>query len=187
MNRFRDPTLVPPGQEYFFQADPEGPVFRDPSMSGLLARLPGVTAAEVENFMCDYMPEGICRKTGRFPRMQLSRVVEFTKFLGRTAAAAANDRPVYVSPEEAERRQDICATCPMNVKSFCSSCLGLDMVFRTFLLPGHRTDRKDLGACYACGCLLNVKTHFQRDLLDSTLPSRPSYPQHCWMHDPNDS
>lgn len=140
--------------------------------------------ASIEEFMCDYMPKGICQKLGRFPRLNLKQVVDFSGFLGRQALARASGEAVFVDEEEANRRAAICQTCPNNASSFCSSCLGLSGWMRKFLLPGTRTDfDSTIGACSVCGCMLPMKVHFSIDVLRSGMENKQiNYPSHCWMN-----
>lgn len=182
-NRIRDRLAAPPGGEYFFAREGEK-MFRAPSMSSLLRLLPpGTTEAEVEEFMCERLPAGTCIRTGRFPALSLSSVVSFSEFILRTVVSKIRQDPVLVSEEEAVRRSEICATCPFNDRSYCSSCLGLSSLSLRVL--GRQVARdSELGACAKCGCVLQTKVHIELAVLLPLLSNRrPDYPPHCWMND----
>jgi len=195
LNRFRDSGVVPPSSEWFYQPEADGPTFTGRSYEELFLAwslwasanhiaLPPNPRAEVEAFMCEYLPEGFCTRKGSHAAISLGAVVSFTEFMGRKLATQLRGAPVAAEPEEVDRRTAICAECPFNVKAFCSSCLGLEAIAASVLPPGPPPAReRELGACAKCGCLLRVKIRFLRKVLEPLFGRRPDYPPHCWMED----
>jgi hypothetical protein len=168
-------------------------VIRDTSWERLEGRLkqwyapnppPPDLRSLVEDYMCDYLPDGFCAQKGAHSGLSLAQLTSFSDFMSRTLLAKLRKEEVYVSEAEALRRAKICSACEFNARSFCSSCLGLSQRVMG-LLPASRRDMPELkiGACGKCGCLLEAKVNFRREVLEPLFFKRPDYPGHCWMND----
>jgi hypothetical protein len=83
----------------------------------------------------------------------------------------------FVSVEEANRRAQVCANCPMHVAmSGCRSCGTVN----EWLMAVPEGLVHDLGACGACGCHLPTKVWLAKEVIASD--SRDiSYPSNCWV------
>jgi hypothetical protein len=91
---------------------------------------------------------------------------------------AKNNKFELVAQEEAERRAEICAKCPMQIPtSGCWGCKGI-----AGLLPqiaGAKTTSFDLqlSACGVCGCYNAVSVHLPLSVQQDANLDFPSY---CW-------
>jgi hypothetical protein len=99
-------------------------------------------------------------------------VIRWVKAMAKFAAKGFK----LVEQEEAERRAEICAACPMQVEtpSLCWGCHGI-----AGLLPkivGARKTKLDgnLKTCGICGCYNSVSVHIPVDKSDL------NYPEWCW-------
>lgn len=191
-NQFRDRLSEPPHRNWFFQPPGAERVIQADSLA-LLARscspfyeqFPEDFRAQVEDYMCDYLPTGYCHRKGKFAGVTLRQVLSFTEFMGRTLLKKyTSGDPVYVEKDEAARRARICKECPHRAPSFCSSCLGIsDKVMGMLPADRHTEDNGRLGACTKCGCLLEAKINFKTEVLEPLTQKRPEYPSFCWMND----
>jgi hypothetical protein len=83
-----------------------------------------------------------------------------------------------VDQEEAERRAEICAKCPMQVStSGCWGCKGI-----AGMLPAIAGARKtpydgQLKACGVCGCYNAVSVHLPKDVQEA---EGLNFPDWCW-------
>ena len=91
---------------------------------------------------------------------------------------AKDNKFELVPQEEAERRAEICAKCPMQIPtSGCWGCKGI-----AGLLPqiaGAKTTSFDLqlSACGVCGCYNAVSVHLPLSVQQDASLDFPSY---CW-------
>lgn len=83
---------------------------------------------------------------------------------------------VFVSPEEAKQRADICAKCPFNVdvSGGCGSCRRALSEAREDILSRRVIDHR-LNACDKLGIDTVIATH-----LDEPRVNNPELPAHCW-------
>jgi hypothetical protein len=93
------------------------------------------------------------------------------------------NNPVFVEPEEAERRAGICATCPYNVDvSGCMGCTNIAGLI--FNVTGDRTTSHDLKLrnCQMCGCVNKAQVWVPQETLAQglTLEIKESLPEWCW-------
>lgn len=86
-----------------------------------------------------------------------------------------------VAQEEAERRAEICRTCPLNIGMHgCGSCRNkLDEV-RKDLMKLTTTNDVNLKACGVCGCELKTAVHVPLDVLRQGQKDL-TFPEWCWQ------
>jgi hypothetical protein len=91
--------------------------------------------------------------------------------------------PTLVEPQEADRRAQICTTCPYNVNvNGCAGCTNIaGLIFNT---TGDRTTSHDLQLrnCQICGCVNKVQVWVPKETLDQGLTPemRGNLPDWCW-------
>jgi hypothetical protein len=93
------------------------------------------------------------------------------------------NNPVFVEPEEAERRAGICSTCPYNVDvQGCMGCTNIAGLI--FNVTGDRKTSYDLKLrnCQMCGCVNKVQVWVPQETLAQGLTTeiRESLPEWCW-------
>lgn len=102
----------------------------------------------------------------------------------RTVLTLLQDRKL-VSREEAQRRMDICAECPMAGDiGYCWGCETLYRKIRRMLQSSPVEPPKGKRFCMACSCLLKAKTYIPNDTLDKAEKGdRPEYAKGCWRNE----
>lgn len=91
--------------------------------------------------------------------------------------------PSFVESDEANRRAQICTTCPYNVNvQGCAGCTNIaGMIFST---TGDRQTQYDtqLRNCQICGCVNKVQVWVPKETLDQGLTPemKESLPDWCW-------
>ena len=91
-----------------------------------------------------------------------------------------------VSQEEADRRANICAYCPMNV-NFAKPCSGIcgELLELVSDMVGGATTAKqgDLHACAVCKCYLPSKVWVDEASIRRFEPKEvtDNYPSNCWL------
>ena len=196
----RDRSLVP-GNQWSAYVSETDTTFHAPSRHQLIPKVaahlrgnglaPMITPdSDIEHYICLSMGEAHrARRCVFCPELRttsparvatgLSDVVAFLDFALKNGFA-------QVPQEEAERRAQICAMCPMNVPvSGCTAC-GITrlLVDKASAVLAGRTTSLDskLHACAACGCQLKAKVH-----LDIKTPYRgDNFPAYCWQRKPNE-
>jgi len=93
-----------------------------------------------------------------------------------------------VSPLEAQRRANVCLTCPM--KSAVMGCGMCKQALKFFVDPPQKLNPRPPEACGACGCWLEGKVWVPREALGSSSAfpfweGDETHPR-CWMHEPQD-
>lgn len=167
MLEFRVKNIVPPGGIYFYEVD-EVPL-QDYTRSGLLTKIraayrakgedaPADIWAKVEDFMCRRLPETFCDGTddGR-PR---ARVLTIKQVQKNTADAIQKyDR---CGPAKAKLHAEKCNQCPLNNRSMCPTCSGIN---RWASMAVGRPDTPAsfdyLGVCEADGTALVAKVNLE--------------------------
>jgi hypothetical protein len=94
-------------------------------------------------------------------------------------------KPAFVSQIEANRRAEICASCPKNLPiAGCRSCQNL--VKWTLGLVGQRSTPFDekLGGCEVCGCGNQAQVHLPLAVLAKGNTPEMEYPSWCWKLHP---
>jgi len=190
MLSFRTKNAIPPGGLFFFKVEETDQYFEHPSEEILLRDIRSHYAANgfevpenlqevVRDYICRHAPESFCRGHSSLPRALILsplKIREFTRILYRKVKNLNED---LCSLEEAEARARICGGCDMNLKHYCTTCNGLG-AFRKILIGNRKTPRDwDLGVCGACSCLLGVKIHMSKKVLEGARDF--GYPDHCWM------
>lgn len=132
----------------------------------------------VQRDLCSRCPDGWCKGLPGDREWFSAREIweNGTKTLNAISSVAKEERTV--TQEEAERRADICVTCPKNKRvSGCWPCVMAVPLFH-ILLPDVQTSKDEkLFGCAACKCALKKKVHVRRELL-----AGDTYPSHCWMN-----
>lgn len=137
---------------------------------------------EIQTQICTRMGPGtrafFCRpcQPYAFGSIDLEDVAHFLK-----TTASWVKKPTFVSQAEADRRAEICASCPQNIGiTGCTGCRNL--VKWTFQLIGHRSTPFDtkLGACAVCHCSNQAQIHLPLEVLKKGITKRMVFPDHCW-------
>lgn len=133
---------------------------------------------QIEDLLCKRMaghPNCVPCNKMRQQKLGFSEIVRWVKAMYQFAA---NNNFELVSQEEAERRAEICAKCPIQIStSGCWGCKGI-----AGLLPRIAGARKtsfdpQLKACGVCGCYNGVSVHLP---LDVQQDSNLNFPDYCW-------
>lgn len=96
--------------------------------------------------------------------------IEFVKGHGET-----------VAEPEAQRRAEICRSCPLNMKAEgCAGCSTLYHLINAVLPSGRQLPGLDL--CAACGCGLKAKVWMPFSVIEAADSGRGLvYPSNCWL------
>lgn len=176
-----------PRSGYVFK-DPTGAIIRsDRGWSDLIVRvrdyrvrnkLPiGNVDQEVHDYACQNNP-AYCSEQTKFvpppakPITTKGRVLAWLSELRRRKTTLE-----YVTPEAAQSRAGVCATCQFNkgLPTGCGSCKAAVREIRQELLGDRKYDDRLL-ACHAMGVDLGTAVH-----LDAIRIEDPQLPGFCWM------
>lgn len=179
---------TPPfGWEYITQ---EGHAIRAQSLSELTrvtARylqmnhrdVPDNLSELIEDQICNRLPKWWC--SGKPARVVISKAMIMSGFNLMVNLWKARGR-VRVPQAEAERRAEICATCPENRDhAMCIPCHGLYSIVYAFFRNCRTTLDQHLRICGVCGCINAAQVHVTGDLLAKLNERDPhTYPPVCW-------
>lgn len=134
-------------------------------------------AKQIENALCSRLAGNLncvpCEKTKQ--TLGFNAIVRWVRAMYQFAIQSKFE---LVSEQEAERRAEICAKCPMQISaSGCWGCKGIAGMLPA--IAGARKTKYDpqLKACGICGCYNAVSVHLPTDIQqDSNL----EFPPHCW-------
>lgn len=193
---FINKSVVPPGG--FVYVEPaSGVEFRHTVFDEILNRvrlhriangfpLPPGWQDEVESAMCEhhgpetwqFVDESSDNREPR--RVHISDVLNFVAVVRAWVAAEQGEK--FVSPEEAERRAEICAGCPYNQAiDGCQPCQ--DLAGKVYRLLGGRTTKWDhmLKGCAICSCS-GAQVHITLRILHKGVPPEMNekFPTGCW-------
>lgn len=139
--------------------------------------------AIVQDYICQNAHPHYCKNgTGSAP-LTLRELANGTKNLMRVMLSRQ-----FVSPEEANRRANICFSCKKHSKiGGCASCIlsdiGASVIKRKFKL--YLNDESRVKACGVCKCALALKVFVKNEELDKLEEKyRYDYPTHCWRKEP---
>lgn len=142
--------------------------------------------SEIQTQICQKLPSAsravFCRPCTPVAPGQGIDLEDVKHFL--VTAASWMKHPSFVSQNEANRRAEICASCPKNVAiAGCQTCRGL--IKWTFELVGQRVTPFDgaLGACEVCGCSNQAQIHLPLEALKKGVTKKMVWPSHCWKKD----
>lgn len=87
----------------------------------------------------------------------------------------------FVEQAEANRRADMCASCPKNRDvGGCAGCNGIKRLVGAIKGNRHTHRDNDLRVCHACGCWLETKVWIPKDAMN---PEDAPYVENCWMRE----
>ena len=116
---------------------------------------------------------------GALPHLTLAHLERFLKTIWH-ALLTRN----FVGREEAERRAEICRTCPLITGGLggCSGCYDLLKKAQSIVEKNPIVMDPDAEVCGACGCYVPVLVHLPNSTLDRAVGEKmPKYQQgHCW-------
>lgn len=115
------------------------------------------------------------------PEKQSVSINDILRFF-MTAASWIQSGGKFVDEAEAERRAEICRTCPLNgnyMRGRCPTCFARAAVKLIGSTLKNRYFPK-LKYCKACGCDLNVKVYIPLNVINN---KGVEYPDHCWQKD----
>ena len=150
--------------------------------------IPAGLEDEIEDTACRNIGDGMGRwcaeRTPELPKPGHSkwRAADVLRFLKTVTQWGLAGGFKFVPIEEAERRAEICATCPMNtLVQGCMGCGGVGTLVK-MIRGSTRTSQDDkLHTCEVCGCFLQVKVLVPAGVIDNT---GLAYPSWCWQHTP---
>lgn len=201
MLRLKTRHIVPPGK-FQFKHPTTGRWIRSHNFDYLMSEIdkecagngvPLIDPSVVEHQICSNLAENakneFCASDTYEPsvdgvRLHANDIIRGTKTILTNKLLGEG----LVDQEEAERRANICAYCPMNVQ-FRLPCGGLcgELLEIVESTVGNRTVGKqgDLHACAVCKCALPAKIWFPKKSLEryETDEIRALYVQNCWMRD----
>lgn len=138
--------------------------------------------------MCDQHPEFGCLDDSA-PQVRRLASEDVWRFLS-TLWNAMESGAKQVSPEEQERRLNICAVCPKRGVIQCSfGCGKLAEVLTRLAIGSPAKIRQDMHKqnCLACGCEISSMTSFPLEVLqavDDKLGTVEPYDGKCWKLEP---
>ena len=96
-----------------------------------------------------------------------------------------------VAPEEAQRRADICAACPMNrdngLWDTCKLGIATGARFAVEIkneLKLHVRNESNLHTCSVCNCILTLKIHVPAESIVRKMKQLPEeFPEPCWIRE----
>lgn len=146
---------------------------------------------EVEAACCQAKPDH-CRPCD--PKLH-PRSITFNDLMTGTTSMFSfivKGRPL-VTAAEAERRANICATCPFNVpfKTPCSGiCASLKAMVASIVGAASTSRDADLQSCYICGCFLKSAVWLPLDMQIKPLSAQQKTAletvPHCWKKLPKE-
>jgi len=193
MMRFARRMTVPPGGMYFYFVKETDTKLEATNMSALMHSVrrhyevnefnpPPNLEAEIENYMCSFMPEGFCNGVDPDAKITVwitpATLREATASMFRQYSLGLN---AFVDLPKATERASICSGCEEHSRGVCTTCNGLAAFSK--VMNGNRSTIYDkyLGICTVCKCMASVKVHYADEVLKKT-KKRP-YPKGCWMYD----
>lgn len=194
MLKLLDPGTVPPGG--FRYLCPETRTWINAaSFSELVAAaskhrasnqlgVPGHFKEQVEDQLCITMPPGTCMQNGvarttGTRELAFADIVSATKTLGEWVLRGMKK----VDQKEAERRANICLSCPFNQPhSGCTSCTEKEMRELVMSVIGDSTTPVDgqLHTCHICGCTLRAAIWLPLEILQKHMRKDLEPPDYCW-------
>lgn len=116
---------------------------------------------------------------GKLPHLTLAHLDRFLKSIWY--AITQRD---FVGREEAERRAEICRTCPLITGGLggCSGCYTLLKKAQSLVEKNPITMDAGAEVCGACGCYVPILVHLKNSTLDKAVGEKmPKYAEgHCW-------
>lgn len=184
--KFANDRTVPPGGQYFYQV-PETQVvitsLTRVDFFDMIRKHYGenglVCPKDIEDvaldFMCRRLPKGFCQGEGKL----VGTIITMSQVRQKTMDAAAITG--RVTPGEAKRRALICGACPMNDRSSCPTCSGVNAWAGR--LGGVRVPGGDtyLGICRADGLAMSAGVALE------SAPVTGEVPDQCWRKAKNDN
>tara|TARA_R100000808_G_scaffold15629_1_gene35981 strand:- start:8348 stop:8947 length:600 start_codon:yes stop_codon:yes gene_type:complete len=140
----------------------------------------------VENYMCGLFPDKcveveVKTQPDKAKKMTVGDVLRFTAMIG---ADMMNGRK-RVANEEANRRANVCASCPDNIDpDGCTGCNRGKMEKLVDALTGSiaTPDDSRLKSCRHCGCINRAQVWFPLEILQkfTTKEVNQALPSNCW-------
>lgn len=113
------------------------------------------------------------KKPGK-PGLSVGAAWSFIRYLERRMRNKS-----LVDPVEAQRRADICATCPMKTPVVgCGVCVS---ALKLFIKPSVQLDPQPPRGCSACLCYLPLKVWIPREVLGDA--GEFEFAEGCWMRE----
>lgn len=188
MMTFANDRTIPPGSRFFYEVPETKVVLSFLTRSELFHSIrkhygennlaaPEDLEKRVIDFMCCRLPKGFCigaPETGPLHHaITMSQVKQHTVDL-----ASSTGR---VTPGEAKRRALICGACPLNDRSGCPTCSGLNAWASKIggvPVPGGATY---LGICSVDGLAMSAGVALE------SAPVARKPPENCWRKAKNDN
>lgn len=142
---------------------------------------------EIQEQLCSKMSAAaraaFCRDCDTSVQIKALSLEDIKHFLKVAKSWVA--KPSFVSQSEANRRAEICASCPKNLPiAGCRACQNL--VKWTIGLIGQRSTPFDgkLGGCEVCGCGNQAQVHLPLPILAKGITPEMEFPDWCWKLKP---
>ncbi len=147
----------------------------------------GDVQADFEDFACAAQPIGStwCSPVLEDDDINLKRhftVDDMMKFVNSVLSMLTGKK--LVEHEVAEKRAEICASCPLNTRiTGCWSCIGL--AEKIYNIIGTKSTSRDsaLSQCGVCGCSLKAKVWLPLDVAKKSVEGL-KFPSFCWLREP---
>lgn len=194
MLRFKVQNIVPPGGKYFYFVEQTSTHFEAYTLEDVLRKVhdnltanghpvPENLKALVCDYICRHVPEKFCigdaENRPRIRALTMFQIMEFTSLLFKRFTVSRDK--FFVAQPEAVRRAGICAKCPENNRTICTTCNGLKP-WAAKMVANRKTNLdKILGVCTICGCVLSAKIHVALEYLKGS--GKTVYPLNCWLAD----
>lgn len=194
MARLMNTAETPPSQwryvemetGYFFEGNSYQELIKEVQAHREYKELPSDLATVtslVESQLCLTLPDSVCRREEGDPPMIEDKthtisgvqVMNFNKALFTFLKEGFE----FEDREEAKRRADICAKCPLNKSLTQCSCSTFYRLIEK-LIPEDRRDSR-VSVCGACGCSLAAKTNVTASVIRASTPDVTNFPEWCWQ------
>lgn len=196
MLKLLDPGTVPPGGFRYLCPETQTWVsaasfnelvaVAEKHRAGNKLGIPDGFREQVEAQLCSHMPPGTCKHEAGVAmsgtrRLTFQDVVSATLTLGSWFIKGTPK----VTQDEAERRAQICLSCPMN-QNFdgCTTCAEKDLreAIAGFMGSSKTAVDASLHTCFACGCTLKAAIWFPLEILKKQMTPEIGalLPAYCW-------
>lgn len=149
--------------------------------------IPANLMETAEDQLCGTLPAHLCQyQDSDAPSVDVRITFDQVKSWLKAVTSHFISGTEHVEQLEAERRADICVTCPLNV-NVVGGCGGGCQKLVELLTPGMyaRSTKQDtrLRSCAVCSCYLKVLTHFPLTALQDhdNADMQAKFPAFCWQ------
>jgi len=192
--RLRNRKETPPCQWRYLEME-TGYLFNENDHAALLSAVakhreykglpsdPDTVLELVEAQLCLTLDDSRChRDPGDTPQIiDKTHAIDGKLVLGFNKALFSflKDGLQFANREEAQRRADICAACPLNKSLTQCSCSAFYKIIEK-MIPAERRDKR-ISVCASCGCSLQAKVNMEDSVIQASTPDASNFPEWCWQ------